>query len=69
MKREINLSPEQVKGLCDYPSCNISDPKFAMTVTAKGGLFLLQTDYVIDKALCQRHYERLKKLLQREFNP
>ena len=52
--------------LCDYPGCNVSDPKMAMTISAKGGPFMKMEPF-FDHALCQRHYERLKKVLEKEL--
>jgi len=49
---------------CDVRNCRSNDATHAMTVNATGGPYMRMTA-VFDHALCEKHYERLKKLLEK----
>ena len=53
---------------CDYPNCRSSDASEAMTVNATGGPFM-RMETIFDHALCKKHYERLRVLLEKAMKP
>jgi len=49
---------------CDVRNCRSNDATHAMTVSATGGPYMRMTP-VFDRALCEKHYNSLMKVLEK----